>query len=80
VVDGSFRSCNACAATIGPEVQITMKYHEAPASEMDAIVTGGTTNSHPSASDDVEINRSGSGGTGGPAVDDDEMGERQAPP
>src|SRR3954470_9440322 len=31
-----------------------------------AIVTGATTSSHPAAADDVTINRSGSGGTGGP--------------
>ncbi len=37
----------------------------------DAVVTGATTSSHPSAADDVTINRSGSGGTGGPMTDDE---------
>ena len=36
-----------------------------------AIVTGATTSSHPSAADGVDINRSGSGGTGGPMTDDE---------
>lgn len=35
-----------------------------------AILTGATTSSHPSAPDGVEINRSGSGGTGGPSDDE----------
>ena len=35
-----------------------------------AIVVGATTSSHPSAADEVQINRSGSGGTGGPADDE----------
>lgn len=34
------------------------------------IVTGATTSSHPSAADEVTINRSGSGGTGGAAVEE----------
>jgi hypothetical protein len=36
-----------------------------------SIVVGGTTSSHPSAADEVDINRSGSGGTGGPMTDDE---------
>jgi hypothetical protein len=45
----------------------------APPTDVDpAIVTGATTSSHPSAADGVEINRSGSGGTGGPATDEPE--------
>jgi hypothetical protein len=47
-----------------------MDDRDTAASEMDAIVTGATTSSHPSATDDVDINRSGSGGTGGPSVDE----------
>ena len=35
-----------------------------------AVVVGATTSSHPSAADDVTINRSGSGGTGGASVDE----------
>lgn len=35
-----------------------------------AVVVGATTSSHPSAADDVAINRSGSGGTGGASVDE----------
>lgn len=42
------------------------------ATDVDAsIVVGATTGSHPSAADDVDINRSGSGGTGGPMTDDE---------
>jgi hypothetical protein len=52
-----------------------MSQHEPAASEMDAIVTGATTSSHPSATDEVEINRSGSGGTGGPSIDDSQIDE-----
>ena len=37
----------------------------------DPVVVGATTGSHPAASDDVQINRSGSGGTGGPADDEE---------
>jgi hypothetical protein len=37
-----------------------------------ATLTGATTSSHPAAADDVTINRSGSGGTGGPGDDTDE--------
>ncbi len=33
-----------------------------------AVVVGATTSSHPAAADDVTINRSGSGGTGGASV------------
>jgi hypothetical protein len=40
----------------------------------EAIVTGATTSSHPSAADGVDINRSGSGGTGGPATDEPDEG------
>ena len=36
----------------------------------DAVRVGATTSSHPSAADDVTINRSGSGGTGGASVDE----------
>jgi hypothetical protein len=39
-----------------------------------AIAVGGTTSSHPSAADEVDINRSGSGGTGGPTTDDAGLG------
>ena len=39
-----------------------------------AIAVGATTSSHPAAADDVDINRSGSGGTGGPATDEEEDG------
>jgi hypothetical protein len=35
-----------------------------------AILTGATTSSHPSEVDDVNINRSGSGGTGGASVEE----------
>ncbi len=35
-----------------------------------AIVVGATTSSHPSAADEVSINRSGSGGTGGASVEE----------
>jgi hypothetical protein len=34
------------------------------------IIVGATTDSHPAAADDVDINRSGSGGTGGPGTDE----------
>ena len=37
----------------------------------DSVVTGATTSSHPAAADDTAINRSGSGGTGGPADDEE---------
>ncbi len=37
----------------------------------DAVVVGATTGSHPAAPDDEQINRSGSGGTGGPADDEE---------
>jgi hypothetical protein len=57
------------------EVLSSMNEREPATSEMDAIVTGATTSSHPSATEDVEINRSGSGGTGGPSVDDQEVKE-----
>ena len=57
-----------------------MTERDTPVSEMDAIVTGRTTSSHPSATDEVEINRSGSGGTGGPSVDDQETEELNAAP
>jgi hypothetical protein len=36
-----------------------------------AIVVGATTSSQPASADDVAINRSGSGGTGGPTTDED---------
>ncbi|HYI21986.1 MAG TPA: hypothetical protein VEX62_05040 [Candidatus Limnocylindrales bacterium] len=39
--------------------------------ETDSAVVGATTGSHPAASDDEQINRSGSGGTGGPADDEE---------
>lgn len=35
-----------------------------------AVVVGATTSSHPSAADDVTINRSGSGGTGGASIEE----------
>jgi hypothetical protein len=41
-----------------------------PANEMDAIVTGATTGSQPAQADEVRPNRSGSGGSGGPASDE----------
>jgi hypothetical protein len=36
-----------------------------------AVVVGATTSSHPAAADEVQINRSGSGGTGGASTEDD---------
>ena len=36
-----------------------------------AIAVGATTGSHPAAAHGVDINRSGSGGTGGPGTPDD---------
>jgi hypothetical protein len=32
----------------------------------ESVIVGATTDSHPAEADDVKINRSGSGGTGGP--------------
>jgi hypothetical protein len=57
-----------------------MDDRDTAASEMDAIVTGATTSSHPSATDDVDINRSGSGGSGGPSVYEDLPGDRGLDP
>ncbi len=46
--------------------------HEEDAPEVDpAVIVGATTSSHPADADEVDINRSGSGGTGGPAVGDE---------
>ena len=43
-----------------------------------SVVVGATTDSHPAAADDVDINRSGSGGTGGPGTDEsDDAGGNQ---
>ena len=42
------------------------------AADVDSSITiGATTSSHPTAADDVNINRSGSGGTGGASTEDD---------
>jgi hypothetical protein len=38
----------------------------------DAVPTGATTGSNPAGADEVDPNRSGSGGTGGPADGTDE--------
>ena len=38
-------------------------------------LTGMTTSSHPADADDLEINRSGSGGTGGASADGESMEE-----
>ena len=40
-----------------------------------AISTGATTSSHPAAADEVDINRSGGGGTGGPSTAAPDMDE-----
>ena len=37
-----------------------------------AVITGAETDSHPSAADEVDINRSGSGGTGGESIEDED--------
>jgi hypothetical protein len=36
-----------------------------------AVVVGATTSSHPADADEIQINRSGSGGSGGAATDDE---------
>ncbi len=38
-----------------------------------AITVGATTSSNPASADEVDINRSGSGGTGGPVTDDEDV-------
>jgi hypothetical protein len=40
-----------------------------------AITVGATTSSNPAAADEVDINRSGSGGSGGPSVGDEDGSE-----
>jgi len=40
-----------------------------------AVSVGANTSSHPAAADDVTINRSGGGGTGGPSADAPDMTE-----
>lgn len=37
-----------------------------------SVVVGATTSSHPADADGIEINRSGSGGSGGAAIDDED--------
>jgi hypothetical protein len=39
-----------------------------------AITIGATTSSHPADADEIDINRSGSGGSGGPATGDEDGG------
>jgi hypothetical protein len=41
--------------------------------------TGGDIGSHPAEADETNINRSGSGGSGGPATEDDPNAEGSAP-
>ena len=43
------------------------------------VAVGGGVGSHPAEADDVNINRSGSGGSGGPATEDDPNMEGSAP-
>ena len=44
-----------------------------------AVATGGSLGSHPADADETRINRSGSGGSGGPATEDDPSAEGSTP-
>jgi hypothetical protein len=44
-----------------------------------AVAVGATTSSHPAEVDDAQVNRSGSGGSGGPSTEDDPAVEGSTP-
>jgi hypothetical protein len=44
-----------------------------------AVRVGSTTSSHPADADETEINRSGSGGSGGASTEDDQSVEGSTP-
>jgi len=54
------------SADTGEQMPGVDKDRSKPTDVDDSVIVGATTDSHPAESDDVKINRSGSGGTGGP--------------